>query len=521
MPRLTLKASMFGKQRIKEARIKKIAEFREKEGDIDIDEIFLREASKILKPNRKWGNSEDKYAVSLPTWTRFRQAKTRIDADYFKAFCQVLELDWEEIVESEMDANTDLSEAPALTKFYGRKQELGELQQLVKRCRLILVYGMGGVGKSALVSQLLDRVAKQYHRLIWLSLQSSPPFSETINQLIQFFSKGEKEAGNLNDVIQELQRQKCLMVIDSWDEIIDNIREDYAQYNQFLEKIHKTQHQSCVVVISRRRPKNIELEGKFVESIRLQSLRDEEIREFIKAEGLFGSVEEIRKFSRLYNNPWIVKRIIQRIQTVFNGEISPFMNNGESTTFMDEATTDFLNQQFQKLSQMEVNLMYCVAIRRNTVSWNQLVQDSKAFLRQQQLIEYVNSLISQHSLLYTNTEEEPLIYALEPVILKYTTERFVEQVYQQIIEVMNKGVISGNELFITHQFITEHPVDEELHREQTRRIVQRIQQMLVQNFKIQQHLETQLRKIQSLLEEQGYDARNISHLLAACKVCVN
>ncbi|HIK07554.1 MAG TPA: NACHT domain-containing protein [Trichormus sp. M33_DOE_039] len=522
--RLSLKASLPGKQLIREARIRKIAQFKaekiELKGHIekgwDVDEIFLREVSKILEPHRNW-DAVEKYAVALATWRRFREGK-RITADYFQAFCQVLDLNWENVIESEIDADIDLSDEPLITKFYGRIQELAELQQWIiqKRSRLVLVHGMGGIGKSVLVRHLVDKIASKYHRLIWLSLKSAPPFQEILIKLVQFFSKGEQETGGINEIMQYLHRQKCLIVLDGWEEIIDNHSDDYAKYNQLLERVNKESHKSCLLVISRRKPQNIEiLEGQFVYSKKLMALNYEEVKEFLKAERLFGLPNEIERFSKRYNNPWILKRIIQRIQNVFNGDLSPFMNNGEFTTFIDDVTTEFLNQQFQALSQAEINLIYWVAIRRNRALWEQLVQDSKKFLTNQQLIDHLNGLISKHSLLDKNIEETPLIYVLDPVILRYTTERFIGSVCQQINQVFQSGVINGDELFITHSFITEYPVDEELNQEQMRRIVQPMQKTLLANFRSQQHLETQLQKVKLLLEEQGYTSRNMLHLLAA------
>ncbi|MEH2159243.1 NB-ARC domain-containing protein [Nostoc sp.] len=315
--RFSLKASKRGKQLIKEAWKKLIVIHGTTIASAsDMNEIFLREASKILQPDKNWDNvSEDYCAISEATLKRFREAKERITGSTFKIFCQVLNLNWEDVAENEADTNRDLSEAPSPINFYGRIQELAELQQWLsqKDCRLALIHGMGGIGKSTLARHLADRVADKYERLIWLSLESAPPFQKILIKLVQFLSKGEQEEGDIYQLMQYLHYQKCLIVLDAWEEIMDSHSADYTIYNVFVERVAKESHKSCLLLLSRRKPDNIAiLEGKFVLSKKLLPLIKKDVKEFLSAEGLFGTDIELDKFSERYNNPWILKRIIQK-----------------------------------------------------------------------------------------------------------------------------------------------------------------------------------------------------------------
>lgn len=520
--RLSLKASENGKQLIGEARIRKIEQARqeiiETQGRIerawDMDEIFLKQVSKILEPDKNWENVET-YAVALITWRRFREAKQPIDANTFKAFCQVLNLPWEEVAENDLECRINLSEAPPISKFYGRTQQLAELEKCLiqERCRLILIHGMGGIGKSTLVRHLIDKISDKYDYIIWLSLESAPPFQQLALKLVQFLSKGEKQEDDIVRIMQYLHQQKCLIVLDSWEEIVDS--EDYAKYSEFLERVAKETHKSCLLLLSRRKTPKIEsLEGQLVRSKRLLALTSEEAKEILIAEGMSGTDSELEEFSKRYSNPWILKRIAQNIHNVFDGDISPFMG---ISIFVDEAITDFLDRQFQALSRVEINLIYWVALRRNTALWHQLVHDSHQFLTYNQLFQVLNDLIVKHSLLAKKSEEMPVTYILDPVILKYATERFVRESYQDISQVFINNYLNGSELFITHNFITEHPKDEELNQEQMRRIVKPIQKMLLDQLSSQRQLEHELKKVLSLLEDKGlsqsYASRNISNLI--------
>ncbi|WP_341526028.1 NB-ARC domain-containing protein [Nostoc sp. UHCC 0302] len=525
---LTLKVSESGKILVREARNKKIEHARRKrieaQGRIekawDMDEMFLREASKILEPNQNWDNIKP-YAVSPMTWKRFREASQPIKADTFKAFCQVLDLNWENVAESDVELRKNLTEAPPLSSFYGRTQELAQLQQwlIQERCRLVVVHGMGGIGKSALARHLIEQIANKYDSLIWLSLESAPTFQENLIKLVQFLSKGEKEEGDIYQLMRYLHHQRCLIVIDAWEEIIGNYSEYCTEYSVFIERFAKEAHQSCLLLLSRRKPQNIEiLEGQLVRLKKLVGLPYEEAKEFLKAEGLSGTDSDLEEFSRRYSNPWILKRIAQSVHTVFQGNISPFM---DISIFVDDVITDFLNRQFQQLSKVEINLIYWVALRRNKASWNQLVQDSKQLLSYNQLFQTLNELIARHSLIAKSTIDSEVFYILDPVILKYTTERFIQENFQDLIEVFNNENIEGYKLFITHSFITEHPIDKELNQDQIKRILKPIQKMLLAKLLSQQQLEDKLKKTLSLLKDkklsQGFAYQNISHLILACE----
>ena len=88
----TLKASEEGLVKINQAR-------RERGWTIE-DPRWLVEASQKLDPDRTW-TIAGPYAdgLSLPTWRRFLRGRELIKANAFRAFCTVLQLNWEEIVE--------------------------------------------------------------------------------------------------------------------------------------------------------------------------------------------------------------------------------------------------------------------------------------------------------------------------------------------------------------------------------------------------------------------------------------
>jgi NACHT domain len=99
----TLKASEQGQAKIKQAR-------KEKGWNVDSSR-WLLEASQVLEPNKVWQEGGP-YAdgCSPGTWKRFLYGTEAVNTGVFKAFCTVLGLSWNEIVD-----RTDVSQSESLT----------------------------------------------------------------------------------------------------------------------------------------------------------------------------------------------------------------------------------------------------------------------------------------------------------------------------------------------------------------------------------------------------------------------
>ena len=91
----------------------------------------------------------------------------------------------------------------------------------------------------------------------------------------------------INQLIGRLQARRCLLVLDNLETLLEvedpegNYRVGYQGYGRLIERLGESAHQSCVVLTSREKPREIEaLEGprEPVRSLRLLGLYQEAAR---------------------------------------------------------------------------------------------------------------------------------------------------------------------------------------------------------------------------------------------------
>ena len=163
-----------------------------------------------------------------------------------------------------------------VSHFTGREAELAQLSRWIahEQCRLVAVLGMGGIGKSALVSLLGQQLAPRFDAVLWRSLRDAPECSELVADCLTFCSD-TPPAGfppsleqRINQLIGRLQERRCLLVLDNLETLLEEgdpegaYRPGYQGYGRLIERLGEATHQSCVVLTSREKPREIEaLEG--------------------------------------------------------------------------------------------------------------------------------------------------------------------------------------------------------------------------------------------------------------------
>jgi transcriptional regulator with XRE-family HTH domain len=525
----TLKASTLGLARIKQAR-------KEQGWSVD-NPKWLEEASRVLGIN--W--DETGYlaeGISEGTWKRFLAGKRPIKAEAFKAYSEVLGLNWKEI--SDRASVQDWGEAPESSIFYGRSEELTTLTQWIvnDRCRLVTLLGMGGMGKTALAVKLAESIQEQFQYVIWRSLRYVPPVEDILAELIRFVcdrhpptpslprrDEGQIPGGlstQLSRLIDGLRQHRCLLVLDNFEAVLwdgeshpETLRHrtgsylaGYEGYGELLKRVGESQHQSAIVLISREKPREIAaIEGKSlpIRSVHLNGLPEIEAREILKAKGLAGE-EQWDTLIKLYRgNPLALNIVSTAIQDLFNSNVPEFL---KQNTLVIAGFTDILDQQFNRLSGLEKQIIYWLAIHRHPVLLSKLQSDILFHVKKSELIEVLQSL-GWRSMIEKSTEPSEVLFTLPPIVMKYVANHFVEQVCEQVCE----GEI---ELLCSHALVSSQ--DGNLQGFTFKPILTSIKEQLISAFRSKQRIIEHLKSLLSILEgkpplEVGYAQDNLLKLL--------
>jgi NB-ARC domain len=195
----------------------------------------------------------------------------RIDGEAFVRLCQAVGVNWQEVAELERHP-PDWGESVDTLNFVGRTQELSKLTHWIldESCRMVALIGAGGMGKSAFARVLVERVKDNFSGgTIWRSLREARPPSEILTELIQYCSKQQENDLSssvdrcIERLIYYLEKSRCLIILDNLESILQNhsyaaqYREGYEAYGKLFQRIAQSNHQGCLILTSREKPREI------------------------------------------------------------------------------------------------------------------------------------------------------------------------------------------------------------------------------------------------------------------------
>lgn len=414
---------------------------------------------------------------------------------------------------------SDWGEAPRVINFYGREEELRYLEQsmVTDKCRVLAILGIGGVGKTTLAAKIARELQGKFEYIFWRSLQHTPSLASVLERCILLFSDQRvvtmptDENEQLLLLVEYLRRKRCLLVLDNMEAVLQGgintgtYLSGYEGYGRLLNVLGEAEHQSCLLITSREKPREIShVEGQLepVRSVRLPGLKESHGQEILKKEGLYGSDDAWSRLVKVYSgNPLALKLVSEPIRELFAGSIEAFLEEEE---MLVGDVYFLLEQQFNRLSLQEQEIMYWLAIERETTSLEMLTQDVLRPITKSTLLEVLNSLRRRFMIEML----EPLQFTVQPAIMEYVIDLLVKKVLQELIE--EKPV-----LFLSHALLKAQAKDY-IREAQARLIVEPIWQRLVAALG-RSGAEAKLYHLLESLRQQpgrtGYAAGNILNML--------
>ncbi|MGJ3251164.1 MAG: eIF2A-related protein [Elainellaceae cyanobacterium] len=346
----------------------------------------------------------------------------------------------------EFETQVDLVEAVDVPVFYGRTETIRYVKQQIldQQCRVIYIQGLGGVGKTALTVKLVEQIRGQFSHVIWRSLRNAPPAEKTVSSIVRFLANKEADP-TPSTLLDCLARSRCLLVLDNFESVLKSstgsaygytgdYNEGFEAYGTLIKQIGEIRHPSCLIITGREKPKEIavlEAEKHPIYSFQLGGLDASEAQHILTEAGtLSGSQgDQALVINHYAGNPLALKITSRLIHEFLGGNLSEFTRTYLSqgrTPFSD--VNDILAQQFARLSRVEQEIMYWLAINRQPVSLVELHADLASSESQLRASDALISL-TRRSFIERTAEG----FTQQPVVMEFIVDDLIEKISREIL----------------------------------------------------------------------------------------
>ena len=418
----------------------------------------------------------------------------------------------------------DMGEAPQVEQFYGRVDELATVKRWIvdEHSRLVSIIGVGGIGKTSLVAKLIDQELHVFRAVFWRSLLNAPPLERILQECLQFLTRmhqieiPQDTEEQMRLLVAQLRERRCLLVLDNAEAILKSgsstgeYKDGYEGYGKLIRLLGESRHQSCLLVTSREQPKEIawlEGEGTSAHTFRLRGLKVDDARAILQRKGLSGE-ESFWKVlvERFSGNPLMLIIASPAIRESYRGLIDKYLAEvGDVPLHEYPDLRTLLESQFDRLSFLEQQVIYWLAIERETVSLQNLRENVIHSVSKGSMLVALEALQRRSWI----EQSESGRFTLQPAMMDAVTDRFNELVVQEILT-------NEPELFASHALL----------KAQTKAYIRQSQFQLILNIiaqklfstlerrKLEEKFRQRLVALRHLAEQQNtYEAGNILNLL--------
>ena len=292
---------------------------------------------------------------------------------------------------------------PIRTTVYGRHTELASLQQwLAEGVGLVGIFGLGGQGKTALAAHLawslteegsatssprLGVEGPEVTHILWRSLAHATPFTTLLHGCLTWLT--DQPVPTLPTLVDEqcalfvgqLRQRRCLLILDNLECLLHDgeWRPGYEAYGQLLQQLAQSVHQSCLLCLSRERPRlfNIlELSSATVRSLPLRGVAAADGEALLRTWGLQASRDALLALLARYDgHPLALRLVAASVHAFFAGDLAAFVATDPR---LFEELSCLLAQQCATLQPLEHQVLCALATPRQPATfqalWNRLGQ---------------------------------------------------------------------------------------------------------------------------------------------------
>jgi hypothetical protein len=290
---------------------------------------------------------------------------------------------------------------------------------------------MSGIGKTALVSQLSAQIEDEFECVIWQSLRSKYSLVELIDRDLFPALPIEIIADDRYDVemrisllIEQLSKHRCLIVLDdihhifSSGDLAGTYEDDYLDYKELFRRISESNHQSCVVLIGWEQPREFALLDRSILTLALDGLSPAAQQQILKDRGIVNGNRWAAEIDYYAGNPLWLNVIGTTIKDLFGGRIDNFCQ--DRRLFLTNDLKLILQSQFDRLSEIERQVLHSIAVEDRSISFQDLITASQ--VSPTNLLEALQSL-GRRRLVEKEETDTGVLFNIQPILKEFISVR--------------------------------------------------------------------------------------------------
>ena len=278
-----------------------------------------------------------------------------IDRNNFIDFCEKLGLDWQRIVDKPLETNTD-------PNFVGRENAIATLDHLInkKKGKIINIYGMGGVGKTALAKQYLK--AKGFDLVLEVIMATRTEDITPVTFIVEEWLKNDftvepsQDFGiSLKRLKEQLKTRKVGLLIDNLEMALEGGKfiEDHHQYVDLFKVLADADVQSLTLITSRER---LTESGVEVEYYPLEGLDKDAWNEYFIYHQLIIDSSTVTAMCNAYGgNAKAMTLICSQVNLDYSKGIKQYWQDHKIDLLANPTLKHLVNSQFDRLEKHDTD----------------------------------------------------------------------------------------------------------------------------------------------------------------------